>query len=171
MGYLNINVEKIKELIELKTYNWDYPTSTNCYAYALGLDVPFNKISDHAYKLGCFSEDKLNSENKNVYSLDEEKRLDLDLDCLGLNHVEVDSSYKIDINDINYTYFLVAFFKGYKDFHFLRKSNTNDVWYHKKGYLDFPRYRDDDGKIIYDPKEAFFIHYNYVKTLRIGIKK
>lgn len=170
MKSLKINANKIKDMIELKDLSWNYPSSTNCYAYALGLDVPCSKISNHAYMLGCFSEDYLKKKGIDVYSLSFEKRLQYDLECLGLSHEEVDPDYKLDNIDINYSHFLISFFNQVEDYHFLRKSNINNAWYHKKGYFDLPKARDDDGKLITDPRDAFFIYYNYAKTLKIGYK-
>lgn len=170
MKNLRMNVGKIKDLIDLKTDNWKFPSSTNCYAYALGLDVPFTKISDHAYKIGCFSEDALKRRNINVFDLDEEKRLFLDLYYLGLSQTEVEPDYVLDNIDKKYSYFLISYFEGFQDFHFLRKNPYDNTWYHKVGYFAFPKNRDDDRQKIYNPKEAFFINYFYVKTLKVGFK-
>ena len=169
MKNLLINTDEIVKLIDLKTNIWNYPSSTNCYAYALGLDIPYSKIGKHAYRVGCFSEDELKKQNINVYSLNVEEALIYDLDCLGLTHEEVEPDYKIQLKDIENN-FLISFFIGDDDFHFLRKNNYDNFWYHKKGYLDFPRGRDDDGRIIQNPKDAFFIYYDYVKTYKLGFK-
>lgn len=170
MKNLKISANKIKELIDLKFDDWQYPSSTNCYAYALGLDVPYNKLTNHAYKVGCFSEDALKRKKIDAFSIDFEKALHYDLHYLGLSYVEVDPNYVIKNDDINYNYFLIAFYKGIDDFHFLRKNNFDNTWYHKPGYLNFPKNKDDDKKIIYNPEDAFFYHYDYVKTYKIGYK-
>ena len=167
MKNLLINNEKIKDLIDLKIDNWNYPTSTNCYAYALGLDIPFNEISKHAYRVGCFSEDYLNKKNIDVYSLDIEDALLYDFYCLGLKGEEVDPNYNIKRNDNS---FLISLFTGINDFHFLRKNKYDNLWYHKKGYISMPRNKDDDGAFIINPEDAFFIYYNYVKTYKLEYK-
>lgn len=170
MKNLKVNVNKIKDLIDLKVDNWNYPTSTNCYAYALGLDVPFSNLTDHAYKVGCFSEDALLKKNINVYNLTVEDALECDLIILGLEYEEVEPNYVIK-NEKKYNYYLISLFRGINDFHFLRKNNKDNIWYHKMGYLSNPTNKDDDYSLIYNPKDAFFINYEYVKTYKLGYKK
>lgn len=171
MKNLRLSPKNIRKLIDLKTDCWICPTSTNCYAFALGLDVPSSKISNHAYQLGCFSEDYLKKRKTDVYSLNREERLSYDLDSLGLSYIEVEPDCKIDNIDTKYPSFLIAYFEGKMDFHFLRKNNYDNIWYHKRGYLNFVGNRDDDKQIITNPKEAFFTRYDYVKTLKISFKK
>ena len=96
-----------------------------------------------------------------VYSLNIEDALIYDMHTLGISMEEVDPDYRINLSEINNS-FLIALCNGATDFHFLRKNNFDNLWYHKKGYLDFPRFTDDDGMVITNPKDAFFIYYNYL---------
>ena len=170
MKNLLVNASKVKDLINLKVDSWDYPSSTNCYAFALGLDVPFSKITKSAYVIGCFSEDSLKRKRINVYSLDYQQALQYDLKRLGISCVEVDPTYVVNNFDANYTSFLIALYKGDHDFHFLRKNNYDNTWYHKEGYVSFPKNRDDDGQIITNPEDAFLIRYDYINTYKLTFK-
>ena len=49
---LKLNLKKIQDYIGLKTDFWVNTTTTNCYAYALGLDIPETNIVEGAYRLG-----------------------------------------------------------------------------------------------------------------------
>lgn len=165
MNNLKLNYKEITKLINLKTNDWKNIYTTNCYSFALGLDVNYSEISEHAYILGCFSEDYLNNNSIRIESLSDIEKLKYDLDVLGLKYTEVDPFYQIEEN--NRISFLISFFEGNNDFHFMRKNNYNNFWYHKRGWTGYPNCYDDFGKIIDDPKKAFLIDYSYVKTYRI----
>ena len=170
MENLLINKKKIIELIDLKTDNWMFSSSTNCYAFALGLDVPYSEISHHAYMVGCFAEDYLKSKNIDVYDLDFEQSFLEDLDYLGITHEEVIPECVIKEDSLEYSSFLVSLFFSHNDFHFLRKNQYDNLWYHKQGYLDLPRNRDSEGILIQNPRDAFLYDYMYYKTYKLSYK-
>jgi hypothetical protein len=171
MSKLLINKDRIKKLINLKTDNWEFSTSTNCYAFALGLDVPYSEISDHAYMVGCFAEDHLKSKDIDVCDLDFEHSFLEDLDFLEISHEEVEPDCIIKDDSLDYNSFLISLFFSHNDFHFLRKNKYDNLWYHKQGYLDLPRNRDSEGMLIRNPKDAFLYDYMYYKTYKLSYKK
>lgn len=52
---LKISPQEIIAAIDLEKETWDNVNTTNCYAYALGLDVPQIEIKKYAYEPGIIS--------------------------------------------------------------------------------------------------------------------
>ncbi len=170
MRNLNINVRELTKHIELKTDYWVNKKTTNCYAFAMGFDIPEHIILHNAYLLGTIglTKERINLSNIRYYSYEE--RLIKDLKALKLRFCEADYDEKI-VDDEKYTYFLISLLESKNDFHFLRKSKQYDKWWHKRGWFYSPDYVDDHSHVIKDPKEASIGEYNYVKTYKIGFKR
>ncbi len=149
---------------------WVNYKDTNCYAYALGLDYPEERICHNAYnvigsiatqKYPNISEDDLDRVNPII-------RLELDLDFLNLKYKEVDPNYVLSAPDT----WLIAFFscpEDERDFHFARKTN-NDCWTHKQGWIYRPTPNDDCNLPMTDIELADVCGYRLEKCFRIKRK-
>lgn len=161
MSDLKIDYNKIKDLISLSAY-WEYTHYTNCYAFALGLDVPENKIVENAYQLGVIGANAKQIPIESLKKLTFEERLFLDLEALGIkyNVSNVDAS-------CSDKWWIISLLSNGNDFHFIRKY-YDGIWYHKWGYLGPVIDYDFDKKIITDPKTANFREYKLVKTYKLS---
>lgn len=133
---LKMSRQEIVSAIDLEKLKYDYPYETNCYAFALGLDIPEKNIKPYAYQPGTISnatfklyknaQFKLDDIIRNVYS---------DLDYLNISYRKIDS--KDDLLDDEWK---IALFTSDTDrgpfshFHFLRQLQENLLWYGKEGY-------------------------------------
>jgi len=52
---LNMPIKEIKGLISLREEYWEYIFQTNCYAFALGIDIPENDICKNAFQPGVIA--------------------------------------------------------------------------------------------------------------------
>lgn len=169
-----ININELRRHIELKTEYWVNRNTTNCYAYALGFDIPESIIREGAYSLGTIGllREKIDPSFRIYYS--KETRLLKDLKALKLKCVEA-SPYEVIRDDDKNSYFLISLFEKEGDFHFLRKSKLDNTWWHKRGWSENPKNIDDENNVITDPTKAvigdYKGDYRYVKTYKIGFKR
>ena len=181
MSSSKVNIDEIKSKIVLKEHYWENIYSTNCYAFALGLDIP-EKEMPFAYQPGsihCY----VNDANWDDFKYGNyEERLLLDLKALELDHEEADPNGETTINItydengdaiVEYSW-LIALLKSQQrgDYHFLRKT-PNGIWYHKQGWDSSPRCGDwGDFKVVRDPTvKHLFYHDEYVNTYRLKLTK
>ncbi len=181
MGIIDLNQENIKKLISLKEKNWENIDTTNCYAFALGLDIPERNLATNIYQLGVFYSIMNDVPFYELNMMPYEKRLLLDLKALGIKYSlsspneNSTCSYNFGengIESINY-YWLISMFENSKtlDFHFLRKS-MDGKWWHKEGYEGTrPTKKDKNGNIILDPRDCDLGLYKYKKTYKLSINK
>lgn len=154
-------LETLKKYFNLSTDYWLYLQSVNCYAYALGIDLPpdvFNISIWKSYQPGCFYEAmyhiKLEEREDNLLD-----RIKLDFKVLGITYKEVSSSSIISPDEWKIAYLSRDVGGLLNDYHFLRQG-SDGTWYHKSGHqFDYPpTNKDDNGNIIYNPEEAIFIN-------------
>lgn len=153
----SIDLEKLKRSIDINKKEWNNRFSTNCYAYALGLDIP----DDDIYFPGIIGGDKSLILDCNVFSYDKLiNNLILDFMALDLDYRE--SSSTDIISDFEWKIaLLVSEKQGFCDeFHFLRQ-HKNGIWYHKPGWIFPVTNLDDAGKIITDPSKNHFDYTSY----------
>lgn len=167
-----INPEELREYFSLSTY-WENDWDTNCYAFALGLDVPEDEIVKDAYKLGKIGAvvKKIPLEELRRMTLDE--RLRLDLEVLGVDCKECsldDETYIKRTNNYVYYNWIIALLTNGEGFHFIRKT-YDGIWYQKWGYFASPINFDFDHKIIEDPERANFRDYKLVRAYKLRQKK
>lgn len=167
---LNVRIKDLMKHIELKTDYWENPNTTNCYAYALGFDIPEYVIADGAYNLGTIGLIKIGIDPKFRLYYDKETRLVKDLDALKFKYNEVSPDDEIKDNH-KYSYFKICLMKNKNDYHFLRQSKTDNTWWHKQGWSSKPSNKDDNGDLITDPKKAKIRDYEYVKTYKLKFKR
>lgn len=174
--------DEIRSQIVLKEHHWQNIRTTNCYAFALGLDVPGNRY-DYHFQLGdfyCNITGAKYSEVKEKYTrLD---RLNMDLEALELEHEEADPNEQTIINItydengnaiVDYSWLIAYFYSSQRgDYHFLRKA-PNGIWWHKQGFDGAPNCHNDSGRIILrDPtQKGLFLHDKYIKTYRLRLRK
>lgn len=167
---LKINPKVLRKFIELKSEYWLNKDSTNCYAYALGLDIPERNIMDGAYRLGTIGLLKEEIDPCFLLYYSKEARLEKDLKAFKLKYEEVDPNERIE--DTNkYSHFLISLFERDGDFHFLRKSKLDNTWWHKQGWNSAPKNTDDNNEVITDPRSAKIDDYKYLKTYKIRFKR
>ena len=170
MNNLNINYRKLNNYIQLKTDYWVNIESTNCYAFALGLDIPEFVIMKNAYNVGVIGFTKEHRSLSSLRTFSYEDRFIKDLKALNLMFEE--ASIYDSVKDGNkYSYFLVSMFDNGRDFHFFKKKKKDGTWWHKRGWYCAPTNLDDDLEVITDLKEPKVGSYKHIKTYKIGFKR
>ena len=154
--------------------NWKHVFSTNCYAFALGIDISENTIKKYAYQPGVMA-GKVNGLFlkyipyqlliKNIYD---------DMNKLGIEIREVGPSDMVDINEWKIALFTeniyISSYELVKSFHFLRQS-SNGEWYHKEGYLSVPTNKDDNHEIITNPTNCYLKNQTFNQCYCLKRKK
>lgn len=165
-------LSKISFLINPFEKKWRNKNETNCYAYAIGIDLsikeiyPFERLNP-----GVFSDHYLDNPFTKGELL---SFLESDLDCLNINFREVSPDYKLKHDEWKIAIMISSEFSfdEQMDYHFLRQTGT-DIWSHKKGFNCMPTILDSRGKPITSPvtsvveTDGLFssTKYNYLKTL------
>lgn len=156
---------------DLTKKSWKHAFTTNCYAFALGLDIAERLIKKDAYQPGT-----LTQHNLDMYFTFEQliECLTSDLDYLGIEYHEAHPLQKVKENEWKIAIFVQI--KQYlnseillSDFHFLRE--IDEVWYHKSGYYGMPTNKDSHSNIIFNPTECYIYGKEYQKTYTLKIKK
>lgn len=166
-------VKKFIDAMDVNKQTWINYYTTNCYAYALGVDLYLGyRIID----LGEISGMNYNMRNKD----DLKTALIFDVARLNLNIEEVDPSIVLpDENSWLIAMFMTSFYtdgKGGKtmDYHFLRKTK-NENWTHKIGNTNIITNRDEHDKKINNPMYSDImldshIPYNYIGSYMLTKK-
>lgn len=154
-------LEELKQYINLSTDYWLFLQHVNCYGYALGIDLPpqcFKILPDRSFQPGCFYQaiSKIILERREDNLLD---RMKLDFKVLGIDYREISPADIISPNEWKITYLSSDIGGIPTDYHFLREGKDQS-WYHKDGHqFDYPPSNlDDNGNIIYNPEEAYFVN-------------
>ena len=159
-----MDYKSIRDQIKL-TDDWINIKTTNCYAYALGLDIPRDKIMSRSfedpYGVGNIGRFKEKISFFDIYDLSLEDRMQLDLDALDISCVLTSQFDTLNSNDEELKW-LIAMYRNtdHPDFHFLRKYN-HSYWTHKLGKKGDISCRDSYGNIITNLDKADFSRYNY----------
>lgn len=174
MGKLKISINSLKKMISLKDEYWEYCFNTNCYAFALGLDVPEDYIFKNAYQLGVIGAVIYDIAVIKLKNMTYEQRLLLDLKALKIICKETNPKDKTDCK-FNFKnnklisidqQWIIALFDNGEDFHFMRKG-YDGIWYHKRGFFAPSINYDDNKQIITNPEECIIDNYKYVKTYKL----
>ena len=165
--------EKIRNSIEIYKTNWINMQTTNCYAYALGLDIPERQICRHAYQPGVMS--GFNELENDFFSYkDLIKGLKNDLNYLRISAREIDPLESVDLDEWKIALFvpLSIYCPPYllADYHFI-KCFPNNTWYHKYGYTSNISNLDDKSNVITNPESCTIDGFVYDKTLSLRLKK
>lgn len=173
---LKMSLLELRNSINLDKKNWKHIFTTNCYAYALGLDVREQNIKDFAYIPGVIS--GVYKRIDEDYSIAYPKLLDNihdDLEFLGINFREVNPLEEISNDEWKiaiFTSFLACdfFTEIVSDFHFLRQRE-NGIWYHKEGWFKRPTNKDSNSNIITDPSDCYLRGRQYKKCYSLKLNK
>lgn len=156
-----INEKNIKSLISLKEDYWENNFTTNCYAFALGLDIPEDEICKNAYQLGFIACKKFSLQIKDVLKLNLEERFLLDLKALKIAYYEIEEEQTAGWYYLgNYVchYWDVVLYLNGKDFHFSR-TNYDGELYNKVGYFGIP--------LKCEKNVEYLSKYNLIKKYRL----
>lgn len=169
---LKMSLRKIRGSIQVYPENWINVIETNCYAYALGLDIKENDICKYAYRPGSISV------NRKLFVYKDEKeemlylkylsydsfvdKLENDLDCLNLEYREVNPSEPIDSDEWKIAFLTRKDGCRIRDFHFLRQ-NSDGIWTQKKGYYCGIDSVDCMGKTVKNPAYGYWQSFEYGK--------
>lgn len=174
MGNLLMTPDQIRMGIRLTDKTWKNDVNTNCYAFALGLDISEWDIAPNAYQPGMMFSIMFNKPYDEVKKMSFEERLLLDLKVLKIKCKEADPSEFTGYNAENDTIqWVISMFESEEreDVHFLRK-NDKGIWWHKHGYIfSSPTNKDHYRKIITDPRDCFLGSYEYKKTYKLSINR
>ena len=151
--------------------DWKNILTTNCYAFALGIDIPEENICKYAYDIGGISRTIDSDEIIDPSLLDSyEDTYDIDLACdfetLGLEYEESDNPelFCKDIPSYPGRYFDILLFLSSRidDFHFARYGKDGKL-YHKRGFFLPPE--ETTIKFIEEDK------YQFVKRYRLYLSR
>ena len=152
IGY-EFNPQEIKNKINLKTKNWVNNERTNCYAFALGLDLNPSDICRyadvHLYCGGRFFllQNHLLNDDGTLENMSYQEKFELDFQSLELFYEEIELYDNIV------------------------DPNEWKIWYHKPGfYFEKPTCYTEKKSIIQDPiKGALtdYPEYTYQRTYRL----
>lgn len=171
---LKMALSEIRGQIQIYPENWINIYATNCYAYALGLDVVEINICESAYQPGTISESINSIANEEYFNYSTlVENLENDLKTLGISYEEVDSKYNICEGEWKIALFVEkSKYNSEKlmDFHFLRQ-NANGIWFHKNGFHGTPIKKDYLGRIITDPETCDLRNYEYKKCYALRLNE
>ena len=175
---LKMSLKELRDSIKLNKRFWRHILTTNCYAYALGLDIKEKNIKDYAYIIGTLSDSKEFLFHCSIlkYSVLLENLIN-DFEYLGLDFQEIDPLKEACQEEWKIALFTSVV--GYDmddelidDYHFLRQKD-NGLWYHKKGWNwnSIPTNKDINHRLITNPLECNLGAYNYKKCYSLKLKK
>ena len=175
MQHNKMSAEEIRNRIILYKKNWRNIKTTNCYAYALGLDVPEKKICNYAYQPGVMSNHNIPFMAKDLVPYDTFiDSVNSDLDYLGIEVKEINPNQTIESYEWKIALFVPLDILNHPymidDFHFI-KQYPDGIWYHKYGYQGNITNNDDQNNIIINPKLCVLDDLVYDKTLCLKLKR
>ena len=167
---LKMEIEYLRSCIDLEKKEWINRYATNCYAYALGLDIPQSKINRYAYTPGIISKSNiyLPSCDEFIYE-DLINNIYLDLKALGIDFREIEPNEEIEENEWKIAIFIARSYGKIFDYHFLREHNDG-TWYHKNGFNGDISNCDCNGDVITNPKDCYIPCRSYKKCLSLKLK-
>ena len=172
MEHLNMSIEEINMRMKFNCRSFWYNLSTtNCYAYALGIDISENDIIKRAFQPGVIGSIIFDIRPNLLLRMSLEDRIKTDLEALNISFNECSSfdfPFILLEKDYKVYQWIVALFLGKSGhFHFMRKSFDGD-WWHKCGYhRERPINCDINSKIINDPHDCNIGSYKYIKCLKL----
>lgn len=170
---LNMTLDEIKGQIQMYPENWINISTTNCYAYALGLDINEKNICHNAYQPGTISE--FGGDCFLTYT-NLVKAIEQDLRFLDISYCEIEPQASITLDEWKIALLVKEYYdhrthkKFLSGFHCLRINKTG-IWVHKPGYPNYPSERDYNNQIITDPREFNFHGYEYKKCYALKLNK
>ena len=166
------NIEFIRNNICTNKQVFDNIKTTNCYAFALGLDINKDEFNKLLFNPGVISNSPTILSKHSAFEYDELiQNIINDFNELMIKFEEID--YKeISKND---EWKIAIYLKYYKyrctnlitDCHFLRE--INGIWYHKS-FNSYPTNLDSNNKIITDLESASIKDYEYKTCYKLKLR-
>lgn len=172
---LKMNLQELRALIDIDKSEWVNIDTTNCYAYALGLDIPEYKIRNAAYVPGVIANSNIFLRSQKIFSYDDLlNNMYLDFNGLGIDFREIKPLDEINIDEWKIALFVTrAYSYGgtdfLTDFHFLRQHNDG-FWYHQDGYHGIISRCDSYNRDIKNPEKCSLMNRTYKKCLSLRLK-
>ena len=143
---------------------WKNSAYTNCYLFALQLDIPFFMINNRSYFIGGITEKNIPLCNEYNYTASLLiKNLYRDLDYLKIDHKIISPNEE---GDWKIALFLSKNKELITDFHLLRYYN--ETWYQKNGFKGGISNTDFSGNIITDPLNCNLLDKEYIVSLKLS---
>lgn len=165
-----MSLQELRAAINLEKTKWNNIYNTNCYAYALGLDIVEKDIIDYAFIPGIMSGSEVDLSKRFTFSYEELiQNLYNDFEFLGINFREVNPYEIIGIDEWKIALFTTPYWNQLDDFHFLRLC-SDKIWHHKNGWNRKPTIYDNHGSIITNPVNCFLRDKKFNKCLCLKLK-
>ena len=168
---LKMSLDEIRSRIDVNKLDWENMHTTNCYAYALGLDIPQSQICQYAYDPGTIGQSKsplyipfsYNSLLDNIF---------VDLEALKIGHEFISPNDNLSPDEWKIAIFISQNYSLHdlEDFHLIRYRNDG-LWYHKNGMIGAINNLDYYDQFITDPTTCDLHGYMYTDCLRLKLKK
>ena len=153
-------IEKMRDSININNNTWVNLETTNCYAYALNMDLsykdlkPYEEFDVDIYNVGMISNlktPKTKEELVNAFKSDM-KILNIEVTDVLFDEILEENEWKVALYQ---TVKGIDYLDGELDFHFAKEIKKG-IWKHKKGRTKKIRYIDDENHLIKDPSLAYF---------------
>lgn len=173
---LKMSLNEIRGQIQIYPENWKNIHTTNCYAYALGLDIVEHEICPYVYQPGTISNSSTLHQLPPYFFYQELIHgIEEDLKILDISYHEINSQDIIEESEWKMALYIKLYEKDIdddlcSDFHFLR-TNQNGAWRHKNGKGVLPNKLDDFGNRILNPETCDFIFYEYKKCYALKLNR
>lgn len=167
---LKMSLNKIRGNIQVYPENWVNLSTTNCYAYALGLDIKESDICTNAYQPGTISNTSNLTDSEYFSYSDLINGIEGDLNALNIHYREIEPHQQIALYEWKIALLIEKYYGNLLDFHFLRQKE-NGIWLHKNGFRGSFSKKDYLGKIITDPVTNYFSPYTYAKCYALRLNK
>lgn len=166
-----MTVAEIRKAINIDTDDWINHYRTNCYAYALGLDIPENEITAWAYSPGVIGKSNIFLPEFRTFPVEYLiQNMMLDFKALGISCQNSSPSAPVDDDTWKIALFITYYEQQVDDFHFLRQ-HRDGYWYHKNGWSYSVKKNDDYGIPIINPEECHLRDRTYNRCLALTLKK
>ncbi|MDE5539295.1 MAG: hypothetical protein K2J20_02270 [Bacilli bacterium] len=168
---IRIALQELRDSIDLRKKDWINRPYTNCYAYALGLDIPEKQICSYAYSPGVIGQSDVFLPKYRTYSYEQLiNNMLMDFDALGIACREADTTDCVLDDEWKIALFLTGTHKEIIDFHFLRE-HQDGIWYHKAGKQGLVTNLDDYHQIIYNPQNCILLQRSYDRCFTLTLKR
>ncbi len=164
-------INEIRKNIDVKKKIWNNIDGTNCYAYALGIDVSEYKLKEDIFSPGVISNSKVNLTRHEYFSYDLlMDNLFSDFKALGIEYRLVEPLDEILEDEWKIALFVSEIGNNLlDDFHFMRQF-SDGIWHHKNGYYGLVSEYDNKGKIITNPMDCSLRQRSYDKCFCLKLK-
>lgn len=172
---LRVDLQELRNSIDVNSKRWKHFLTTNCYAFALGLDIKEKDIKNYAFQPGVIGSSFNSIDRLKFFSYSSLiDNIHIDMEKLGIDIREVDPLE--EVSDGEWKIALFTVFHAYRfysewlsDFHFLRQSKEG-IWYHKPGYYNIPTKYDYKHQIIQNPENCYLNNKQYRKCYSLKLR-